>query len=109
MNSNLPGVLEKYYRFLNFESGNALSQTYAFSDALKTEFTLHGKRTIVGDFDDFRRGAKRYVTQILYDAYLQNSLDFTLGKIGYEQVQKDVSHDMIHTPQNIATVSPGLI
>jgi hypothetical protein len=57
--SDLSQHLEKAFRRAWVDHGNTLSMLYAGTPALKTDFTLLGKRTFKGVFDDGKNGLTR--------------------------------------------------
>jgi hypothetical protein len=59
--SEFPGGLEMCFRKGWVLHGNRLSILYAGTPALKTDFTLLGKRTVEGIISDGRNGLTRYV------------------------------------------------
>lgn len=67
------------------------SMLYSGTGALKTDFTRTGKRTKAGALEDGKRAIKRYVLNNFMDTYNQNSLDFILGKVSWEQLSDDFS------------------
>lgn len=57
-----------------------LSELYAGTGALKTDFTRTGKRTLGGALQDGYRSLKRYFVNNFDDAHTQDSVDLFLGK-----------------------------
>ena len=63
-----------------------MSVLYSGTGALKTDFTRTGKRSFAGKLEDGKRSVNRYFLGNFEDTYNQNSLDFLLGKVGWNQI-----------------------
>ena len=63
-----------------------MSVLYSGTGALKTDFTRTGKRSFAGKLEDGKRSLMRYVLNNFEDTYNQNSLDFLLGKIEWNNL-----------------------
>lgn len=63
------------------DHANALSQVYAGSGALKTDYTRTGKRTKPGMLQDGVRACMRYIYQNLLDGRRQDGIDLFLGVV----------------------------
>ena len=61
--SQLPEEMEMSFRRGWVMHGNRLSILYAGTPALKTDFTLLGKRTVKGVLNDGKNGLTRYVIE----------------------------------------------
>ena len=74
-------VFEKHFKNTWADHANALSQVYAGSGALKTDYTRTGKRSKPGMVQDGIRAARRYVYQNFLDGRRQDGIDIMLGVV----------------------------
>lgn len=81
-----------------------MSLLYSGTGALKTDFTLTGKRTTQGALEDGKRAIMRYYINNVNDTYNQNSLDFLLGNVTLEQTEADVSNQAMSIPMTLLIV-----
>ena len=93
----LPGDLEKIFRFMWTDHANGLSTLYSGTGAQKTDFTKTGKRTKQGAAKDLQISVTRYFLNNFEDPYKQNALDLLLGKIS--------AQDLVFHSQNEARFS----
>lgn len=85
---------EKAFKNAWADNANALSQVYAGSGALKTDYTRTGKRSKAGMMQDGVRAARRYVYQNFLDGQRQDGIDIFLGVVSVPRGQagsKDLS------------------
>jgi hypothetical protein len=61
-------------------NADALSLLYSGTDAMKTDFTRLGKRTLMGAINDGVNGAKRWIFNNLDDGRTQDAWDLFLGR-----------------------------
>jgi len=78
LTSNFP-AFEKAFKNLWADNANALSMFYSGTNALKTDFTRTGKRTIFGAIADGWYSVSRYYLNNYCDGYRQDSYDVFLG------------------------------
>ncbi len=78
---------ENIFRTLWTENGNFLSKSYSGTNALKSDFTLTGKRTIKGAFQDIFSTLKRFYINNFRDGYNQDSHDLFIGNINAKKEQ----------------------
>lgn len=71
--------LERQFRILWADHGDALSWQYAGTGALKSGFTRSGKRTALGLLDDGVKSAVRYYLNNFEDGHKQDALDLVSG------------------------------
>ncbi|POS83673.1 hypothetical protein EPUL_005195, partial [Erysiphe pulchra] len=62
------------------DNGDALSQIYAGTGALKSSFTRHGKMSLAGALADARKSATRLYINNFADKARQNNIDLLLGR-----------------------------
>ncbi|CAN8061702.1 unnamed protein product [Agarophyton chilense] len=74
-------VFEKQFKDTWADHANALSQVYAGSGALKTDFTRTGKRSKLGMAQDGIRAIRRYMYQNFLDGRRQDGIDIMLGVV----------------------------
>lgn len=63
------------------KNADTLSLLYSGTPAMKTDFTLLGKRTLKGAFMDLVYGVKRYFLGNFYDWRTQDMIDISTGKL----------------------------
>ncbi|ODV59755.1 uncharacterized protein ASCRUDRAFT_36902 [Ascoidea rubescens DSM 1968] len=76
--------------FLDFKkiwthNANSISKSYSGTNALKTDFTRMGKRTLSGLFKDAYKSLNRYFLNNFYDGSRQDSFDLILGEITHDE------------------------
>jgi phosphatidylinositol 4-phosphatase len=71
--------LEKAFRILWADHGDALSWQYAGTGALKSGFTRTGKRSLMGLLDDGWKSAVRYYLNNYEDGHKQDAIDLITG------------------------------
>lgn len=76
-----PQKFEEIFRQAWTNNANVCSILYSGTPALKTDFTLTGKRTIQGAIMDGVNSSKRYYINNFCDFHNQDVLDFTTMKI----------------------------
>lgn len=81
-----------------------MSLLYSGTGALKTDFTLTGKRTLKGKLEDGKRAIMRYYINNINDTYNQNSLDFLLGNTFLNETETDISHQALTIPMTFILV-----
>lgn len=81
-----------------------MSLLYSGTGALKTDFTLTGKRSLAGKLEDGKRAIMRYYINNVNDTYNQNSLDFLLGKAFLNETEGDISHVAMSLPTSFLFV-----
>ncbi|PVD31068.1 hypothetical protein C0Q70_10345 [Pomacea canaliculata] len=86
---SLPPSCRRTYQQLWANNGDAISQQYAGTAALKGDFTRTGERKLTGLVKDGMNSANRYY-QRFRDAYRQAAIDLTLGQ--------PVSDDLLAKP-----------
>ena len=70
------------------DNGDALSNIYAGTGALKSSFTRHGKMNLAGALADVRKSATRLYVNNFADKGRQNTIDLLLGRlVGQAPVQ----------------------
>lgn len=74
-------AFEKDFKNTWADHANAVSQVYAGSGALKTDYTRTGKRSKPGMVQDGIRAAQRYVYQNFLDGQRQDGIDLFLGVV----------------------------
>lgn len=99
-------------------NADLISVLYSGTPAMKTDFTLLGKRTVKGTVMDLVYGVKRWFLGNFYDSYTQDMIDVSVGKLKpkREKVRKPLLNIMfviILLVQVFATVDnrssfPGL-
>ncbi len=62
-------------------NANSLSKLYTGTPALKTDFTLTGKRTMAGALQDGKNSLHRYYLNNFKDGYFQDCLEFSQGQL----------------------------
>ncbi|PXF43969.1 Phosphatidylinositide phosphatase SAC1 [Gracilariopsis chorda] len=72
---------EKQFKDTWADHANALSQVYAGSGALKTDYTRTGKRSKLGMAQDGVRALRRYIYQNFLDGRRQDGIDIILGVV----------------------------
>jgi len=70
---------EVIYKTIWTNNANALSLLYSGTGALKTDFTLTGKRTFKGMWNDGTNSAERFYINNFTDGEKQDSIDLMLG------------------------------
>ena len=63
------------------DNGDALSNIYAGTGALKSSFTRHGKMSLAGAIADARKSATRLYVNNFADKGRQNTIDLLLGRL----------------------------
>jgi hypothetical protein len=76
-----PVKFEELFRQAWTYNANACSILYSGTPALKTDFTLTGKRTVQGALQDGIHSAQRYYINNFCDFYNQDVLDSSLNKL----------------------------
>lgn len=84
----LPGNMEHIFRQQWTANANALSQLYSGTNAMKTDFTKTGRRTISGALKDAKVGVQRYFLGNFYDSRTQDFIHLSLGQIRPHQNEK---------------------
>lgn len=74
-------AFEKDFKNTWADHANALSQVYAGSGALKTDYTRTGKRSKPGMLQDGIRACRRYIYQNFLDGRRQDGIDIMLGVV----------------------------
>lgn len=74
----------KLFRNAWADHANIIALQYAGSEALKTDFTRTGKRTLSGMLTDLRVAVSRYVKNNFFDGHRQDSIDIVLGNCPVE-------------------------
>lgn len=74
-------AFEKDFKNTWADHANALSQVYAGSGALKTDYTRTGKRSKPGMVQDGIRAVRRYFYQNCWDGTRQDGIDLLLGVV----------------------------
>lgn len=74
-------AFEKDFKSTWADHANALSQVYAGSGALKTDYTRTGKRTKLGIVQDGICATRRYIYQNMLDGRRQDGIDIFLGVV----------------------------
>lgn len=74
-------AFEKDFKNTWADHANALSQVYAGSGALKTDYTRTGKRSKLGMVQDGLRAVRRYIYQNFLDGQRQDGIDLFLGVV----------------------------
>mmetsp|Transcript_8831 Transcript_8831/g.33345 ORF Transcript_8831/g.33345 Transcript_8831/m.33345 type:complete len:359 (-) Transcript_8831:83-1159(-) len=77
LDSGIP-VLEKAFKAIWGNNADAMSLLYAGSEALKTDFTRTGKRTMAGRCKDLRNSIWRYYVNNFGDGLRQDAIDLML-------------------------------
>ncbi len=73
--------MEEAFREAWTNNANILSIMYTGTNALKTDFTRTGKRTIMGALDDGKNSIHRYYINNLCDGYNHDCLDISLSRL----------------------------
>ena len=87
------GKFETVFRNDWTDNANALSKLYSGTNALKTDFTRTGKRTIMGMIDDGKNSATRYFYNNLTDHHKQNTMDLLTENLKPEQFTRYEKHN----------------
>ena len=74
-------ALEKTWKEVWADNGDALSMVYTGTGALRSSYTRSGKRTLSGFMDDVRKTATRFYVNNFVDKDRQVSVDLVLGKL----------------------------
>ena len=69
----------KLFRHVWADHANIIALQYASSQALKTDLTRTGKRTVTGMLRDLKTAIIRYLKNNFSDGYRQDSIDLVLG------------------------------
>lgn len=77
----LPDKLEEDFRVSWTKNADTISMLYSGTPAMKTDFTLMGKRTVKGAIMDIVYGVKRYFLGNFYDWRTQDIIDISTGKL----------------------------
>ncbi|KAI8867526.1 hypothetical protein GQ42DRAFT_164730 [Ramicandelaber brevisporus] len=96
--------LEKQFRVIWADNGDAVSTQYAGTGALKNDYTRTGKRTKWGAVQDFTKSATRYFQQQFFDGTKQDGLDLFLGNFA---IDPSVAPSAIFSP--FAAASAGKV
>ena len=79
---NLPdSKMENDFRVSWTKNADVISVLYSGTPAMKTDFTLLGKRTLKGNVMDLFYGIKRWFLGNFYDSYTQDMIDVSVGKL----------------------------
>lgn len=70
---------EKVFKHVWANNANAMSMGYAGTGALKVDFTLTGKRTVKGMFNDGVNAVMRYYINNFTDGVKQDAIDVLIG------------------------------
>eukprot|EP00474_Spongospora_subterranea_P010564 CRZ11022.1 hypothetical protein [Spongospora subterranea] len=62
------------------DNANVMSVQYSGTNALKTDFTRTGKRSLIGAIQDGKNSIMRFYLNNFHDGHRQDSLDLFLGK-----------------------------
>lgn len=87
-------AFEKDFKNTWADHANALSQVYAGSGALKTDYTRTGKRTKPGMVQDGIRALRRYVYQNWLDGQRQDGIDLFLGVVPIPPKSADAPREL---------------
>lgn len=63
------------------KNADMISMLYSGTPAMKTDFTLIGKRTMKGSVMDLFYGVKRYFLGNFYDHQKQDIIDVSVGRL----------------------------
>ena len=77
----LPDKLEEDFRVSWTKNADVISVLYSGTPAMKTDFTLLGKRTVKGSVMDLVYGIKRWFLGNFYDSYTQDIIDVSVGRL----------------------------
>lgn len=77
----LPDKLEEDFRVSWTKNADVISVLYSGTPAMKTDFTLLGKRTVKGSVMDLVYGVKRWFLGNFYDSYTQDMIDVSVGRL----------------------------
>ncbi|ORX58770.1 hypothetical protein DM01DRAFT_360054 [Hesseltinella vesiculosa] len=69
------------------DNADALSMAYSGTQALKTDYTRYGKRTLPGMWNDLVSSLTRYFKNNFTDGSRQDSIDLFLGKLSRDPAQ----------------------
>jgi hypothetical protein len=88
-------LIDKLFKEAWANNGDALSQQYAGTSALKGDFTRTGKRRMKGKLNDGVNSLSRYVINNFYDRLRQIAVDLLLGNmdINSEEAESELSHE----------------
>ncbi|KAL0478754.1 phosphatidylinositide phosphatase [Acrasis kona] len=100
-------IVNLEYTFKNTwaDNGDAMSNLYAGTGALKADFTRTGKRSILGVLNDGYNSATRYYLNNFTDGTKQDGLNLVLGKYTVEKGDRSpflVSSGTLATGLNVA-------
>lgn len=87
-------TFEREFKNTWADHANALSNFYAGSHALKTDYTRTGKRSKFGIAQDGARALRRYVYQNFLDGQRQDGIDILLGVV--RMPKSDVEQDDVN-------------
>lgn len=73
-------AFESIFRTIWTNHANSISQSYAGTGALKTDFTKTGKNTLKGKFNDGVNSLMRYYINNFLDGTKQDAIDLMLGR-----------------------------
>uniref|UniRef100_A0A915J1I3 Phosphatidylinositol-3-phosphatase SAC1 n=1 Tax=Romanomermis culicivorax TaxID=13658 RepID=A0A915J1I3_ROMCU len=85
---------EGEYRRLWADNGDSISEQYAGTAALKSDFVRYRSRTLIGQLDDLKKTFYRWWINNFCDGFRQDSYDFMLGRypIDHENPMKYSLH-----------------
>jgi hypothetical protein len=78
---SLPDKLEEDFRVSWTKNADVISILYSGTPAMKTDFTLTGRRTVKGAIMDLVYGVKRYFLGNFYDWHTQDIIDVSIGRL----------------------------
>ncbi|CZT23913.1 related to SAC1-recessive suppressor of secretory defect [Ramularia collo-cygni] len=98
----------QWFNGLWADNGDACSNQYAGTSALKGDFTRTRKRNWVGALNDFSLTLNRYYNNLFGDYFLQTNIDYFLGNAGpsvfdefeTDMMSQDYALDMRNVRQN---------
>lgn len=101
-------VSTQWFNGLWADNGDACSNQYAGTSALKGDFTRTRKRNWVGALNDFSLTLNRYYNNLFGDYFLQTNIDYFLGNTGpavfdefeTDMMSQDYALDMRNVRQN---------
>ena len=79
-----PHTSEEAFRTVWSDNGNNLSRIYSGTGAMKSDFTLTGKRTTYGIARDGILSVQRYFINNFTDGYYQDTLNLASGNINHK-------------------------
>jgi hypothetical protein len=108
---------EEWFNTIWADNGDAISQQYASTAALKGDFTRTRKRNLQGALTDLGLTMTRYFTNIISDYFTQAAIDFLLGNVTStvfvdfeaEMVSADPAISMHRVRQNAIEVASKIV